>query len=59
MSLLDDPKKSIFSVMVGILGRGTAVAISEDLLITCQHVVEDAKEVALFSHHPISEGKPL
>ena len=59
MSLLDDPQKSIFSVMVGILGRGTAVAISEDLLITCQHVVEDAKEVTLFSHHPISEGETV
>ena len=59
MSLLDDPQKSIFSVLVGLLGRGTAVAISEDLLITCQHVVKDAKEVALFSPHPIFEGETV
>ena len=59
MSFLADPEKSIFSVLVGLLGRGTAIAISEELLITCQHVVTDAKEVALFSHHPISEGETV
>ncbi len=53
---------SIFSVWaksINDLNQGTAVAISENLLITCQHVVTDAKEVALFSHHPIFEGETV
>ena len=65
-----DPEKSIFSILDPRVhlesdtftfecGRGTAVAISEDLLVTCQHVVTDAREVALFSHHPISEGETV
>ena len=63
MSLLDDPQKSIFSVWnlesrsTDDQGRGTAVAISGDLLVTCEHVVRDAKEVTLLSHHPLFEGK--
>ena len=63
MSLLDDPQKSIFSVWnlesrsTDDQGRGTAVAISGDLLVTCEHVVRDAEEVTLISHHPLFEGK--
>ena len=60
---MSDPTTAIFSVLdprVDLdsgtikfeVGRGTAVAISEDLLVTCRHVVTDAKEVTLFSHHP-------
>ena len=55
---MTDPAKAIFS----ITGRdsksriGTAVAISEDLLVTCEHVVKDAKEFTLLSHHPVFEG---
>ena len=64
-----DPATAIFSVLNPRLdldsgtftfemSRGTAVAISEDLLVTCRHVVTDAKEVTLFSHHPVFfEGK--
>ena len=55
---MSDPATAIFS----LTGRdsksriGTAVAISEDLLVTCEHVVKDAKEVTLLSHHPVFEG---
>ena len=55
---MSDPSRAIFS----LTGRdsksriGTAVAISEDLLVTCEHVVKDAKEVTLLSHHPVFEG---
>ena len=55
---MPDPSRAIFS----LTGRdsksriGTAVAISEDLLVTCEHVVKDAKEVILLSHHPVFEG---
>ena len=52
-----DPATAIFSVRGGLAERGTAVAISEDLLVTCEHVVKDAKEVILFSHHPLFKGK--
>ncbi len=48
-----DPTRAVFS----IFGKGTAVAISENLLITCEHVVRDTKEVGLVSHRPIFEGK--
>ena len=50
---MSDPARAVFS----IFGKGTAVAISEDLLVTCEHVVKDAKEVTLFSHHPVFEGE--
>ena len=50
---MSDPARAVFS----IFGKGTAVAISEDLLVTCEHVVRDAKEVTLFSHHPVFEGE--
>ena len=54
---MSDPATAIFSVLTSKIARGTAVAISEDLLVTCEHVVEDAKEVTLFSHHPVLEGQ--
>ena len=54
---MSDPTTAIFSVLTPKLERGTAVAIREDLLVTCHHVVKDAKEVALFSHHPVFEGE--
>jgi hypothetical protein len=60
---MSDPSRSIFSVWnlesrsTDDQGRGTAAAISEDLLVTCEHVVRDAKEVTLLSHHPLFEGK--
>ena len=54
---MSDPATAIFSVLTSKIARGTAVAISEDLLVTCHHVVRDAKEVVLFSHHPVFEGK--
>ena len=50
---MSDPARAVFS----IFGKGTAVAISEDLLVTCEHVVKDAKEVTLFSRHPVFEGE--
>ena len=50
---MSDPARAVFS----IFGKGTAVAISEDLLVTCENVVKDAKEVTLFSHHPVFEGE--
>ena len=54
---MSDPATAIFSVLTPKLEMGTAVAIREDLLVTCHHVVRDAKEVDLFSHHPVFEGK--
>ena len=63
MSFLADPATAIFSVWnlesrsTDDRGRGTAAAISGDLLVTCEHVVRDAKEVTLLSHHPLFEGK--
>ena len=58
MSFLADPARAIFSLTGRDSKRhiGTAVAISEDLLVTCEHVVEDEKEVTLLSHHPVFEG---
>ena len=53
---MSDPATAIFSVLTSKLERGTAVAIREDLLVTCHHVVRDAKEVDLCSHHPVFEG---
>ena len=60
---MSDPTTAIFSVWnlesrsTDDQGRGTAAAISGDLLVTCEHVVRDAKEVTLLSHHPLFEGK--
>ena len=65
---MSNPATAIFSVLDPRLdldsgtftfemGRGTAVAIHEDILVTCHHVVGDAKEVILFSHHPVFKGK--
>ena len=39
--------------------RGTAVAIRSNQLMTCHHVVEDAKQVLLASHNPVFEGKRM
>ena len=60
---MTNPATAIFSVWnlesrsTDDQGRGTAVAISGDLLVTCEHVVRDAEEVTLISHHPLFEGK--
>ncbi len=55
---MSDPARTIFSITERDRKRriGTAVAISGNLLVTCQHVVRDAKEVTLLSHHPVFEG---
>ena len=55
---MTDPAKAIFSITGRDRKRliGTAVAIRKDLLVTCEHVVKDAKEVTLLSHHPVFEG---
>ena len=59
MPFLADSPRAIFSLTGhdSAFRIGTAVAISEDLLVTCEHVVKDAKEVTLLSHHPVFEGE--
>ena len=59
MSFPANPEKSIFWVLSPAkeMSPGVAVAISENLLVTCRHVVQDAKEVGLISHHPVFEGE--
>ena len=49
--------KATFSVLSGN-GRGTAVAIRSNLLITCHHVVKESEDkIHLINHNPVFEGK--